>query len=66
MAIIVFINRFLISPSSPSFQASGGFVYSFMGLLDKAVAGLAVLFIQEYYPESPPEGYVINSNSCIT
>ncbi|KAK2549626.1 Major facilitator superfamily domain-containing protein 12 [Acropora cervicornis] len=37
-------------------KASGGFVYSFMGLLDKAVAGLAVLFIQEYYPESPPEG----------
>ena len=39
-------------------------MYSFMGLLDKAVAGLAVLFIQEYYPESPPEGYVINSHIC--
>lgn len=36
-------------------------MYSFMGLLDKAVAGLSVLFIQRYYPESPPEGYVINS-----
>ena len=41
-----------------SFQASGGFVYSFMGFLDKGFVGVVVLIIQTFYPDSP-EGYDI-------
>lgn len=33
-------------------KASGGFVYSFMGFLDKGFVGVVVLIIQTFYPES--------------
>lgn len=38
-------------------QASGGFVYSVMGFLDKGFVGAVVLVIQTFYPDSP-DGYV--------
>ncbi|PFX34316.1 Major facilitator superfamily domain-containing protein 12 [Stylophora pistillata] len=34
-------------------KASGGFVYSVMGFLDKGFVGVVVLVIQTFYPDSP-------------
>lgn len=47
------LNKFL----SLFLQASGGFVYSVMGFLDKGFVGAVVLVIQTFYPDSP-DGYV--------
>lgn len=43
-------------------KASGGFVYSFMGFLDKGFVGVVVLIIQTFYPDSP-EG--VTCEQCI-